>query len=375
MLSPTLPPIFAKNIALPVPKRVSAVIETNNQFLGNNFNGKVKTIRKNVDTTSEKYIVQLSFSPEYRQKYGNLIKSKPPISEPVALPPLSHTSVSASITSSAPHFSLRAPTSPTTRPLAGLGISVKESTLEAGLQEYRSKLIQRKNHWIQLAKETSQKSSGTSNSKLSIVIRFDSIVLYMIAYDFEEKIKLVSDMLPLERYWSLLLKECKELIEVLKLEPLSELRDAFIGVLHSIRGVLLKRVNTILQKVINLYLQKKKETESYGENLSSKIIELQQQYISNCEQVVTEFQSNAKYDFSAILSQNFPKTFENRLRKMSTLPNKPKPDITGFVPSTDKYYLPIGVYSDLQEIAGLTYTCLKEYLEITKITYQLKCVG
>lgn len=385
MLSPTLPSIFesrsSRELQLPAPKRARSVgvgltstprdSESPSPPLIQNKSAQsipvpytqsntqsnsslLVTVKRSLNNPTPKFIVQISVPPP------------------------------------------KSPTKRTTRPMAGLGITTSSTNTnskpksdpikEAGLlattsneEEQKNKLIHRKNYWVQLARETKQRAKELVTLEkpiMAIIVRFDSILLYIISCDYEEKVKLATKALPLERYWSILMQDCMDLIKLIKTTPASDPQwELLIGILHLTRAVVLKRINSILNRTVQLYMNKRSDGGNIIE-LTNKIIELQRTQISNSEYISVEFRLAEQYHQSGLSAKYFPKTWAKRLNDIPN--NSNSTTKTSIVPGTDSFYLPIGIYSDLQDVGGYMFSCVREMMEIIasdnlrKFVYLLK---
>ncbi|ODV65917.1 hypothetical protein HYPBUDRAFT_97896, partial [Hyphopichia burtonii NRRL Y-1933] len=250
--------------------------------------------------------------------------------------------------------------------------------------DYKDGLISKKNYWIKHARDLNNRIDGIGGFKKDahklIVMKFDLLLLYMIAYDYDEKLKLIMNILPSERNWNSIYQDVTTLIN--QLENYNKTIDAsnkfknyimiFIGILLQLKGIIHKRVNSILQKVIELYIKKKSNQNNEVTNeLNNKIIELQQQLINNWSSIITNFAKAQNYlDSLQILIKLFPNTWQKRKSKIQPPTTKLK---NSFVPNNDSYYLPINSYSDLNEISGFMYNIIKEFNEtfMTENSYKL----
>ena len=251
---------------------------------------------------------------------------------------------------------------------------LKLSFSEKEKEEFKANLISKKNYWIKIAKQTKAESDKTKNPILSIVISIDALLLYMIAYDYDEKLKLIAELLPLERYWNSLYQDCSNLIVLLKQQisttneksssrtPLTEYIQLFTGILYQMKAIILKQVNSVFQKVIDLYIFKKNNHKNDSLNeLNNKIIELQQSTINNYNKSIANFaKAESFFSMTSQVSVNFPKTWYNKSPHMNPIQTYE----TSFVPGGDNYFLPIGMYSDLREISGFMFSCLREFSEL-----------
>lgn len=258
---------------------------------------------------------------------------------------------------------------------------LKLAFTEEEKEEYKANLILKKNYWIKIAKQTKAEADKTKDPTLSIVISIDALLLYMIAYDYDEKLKLISEVLPLERYWNSLYQDCTNLIVQLKQSipkkisneksssriPLNEYIQSFIGILYQMKALILKQVNSVFQKVIDEYIFKKNNSNKNDllNELNNKIIELQQSTISNYNKAIANFSKAESYfSMTTQASVNFPKTWYNKSPHINPIQTYE----TSFVPGGDNYFLPIGMYSELKEIGGFMFSCLREFSELFQCT-------
>lgn len=248
-------------------------------------------------------------------------------------------------------------------------VSLKDPMTQTQKEEAKTTLVNKKNYWLNMAREIDRRVDQTEDPLLRIVMQFDSLLIYMISYDYDEKLKLIANVLPSERYWNMTYQSLKSFINNIEgfynsLEQHLRVRtyiSFFIGLLYQERALILKRINSILKKVIDLYMAKTTGTGDVGAELHNKIIELQQKTIENFDEITENFASAQNFlSISPSVSINFPKTWYNRSSKVS-----PKHiNDSSLIPGIDNYYLPIGIYTDLQEMNGLIYNCLREFIEI-----------
>lgn len=251
----------------------------------------------------------------------------------------------------------------------------KTELTKAEKDEYKATLISKKNHWIKIAKDIDQQFKESSSDKnLKIAMKFDSILLYMISYDYDEKLKLISNILPSERYWNLMYQDLNNFILYLKdyYERIDSQKKVktyvsfLIGLLYQTKSITLKRINAILKKVIESYIEKKSNSDKSNDGeflneLNNKIIELQQQSINNHNSMTENFAKAQPYlSNSPTISINFPKTWYNRAPKLN--PNQTSE--TSLSPGSNNFYLPINIYSNMSEMSGLIFCCVREFIEI-----------
>lgn len=230
-------------------------------------------------------------------------------------------------------------------------------------EEVKNNLNNKKNYWVKVARNCQRQAEQTHDTLLSLVINLDSVLLFMISYDYDEKLKLIANILPSERYWVSTYSDITNIIDLLERfrsspDTQSKVKNYlpfFIGLLYQSKTAILRRVNAILQKVIELYTKK-----SHKEDLNGKIIELQQQSMMNYTSMISDTAKGQEYLLKCpSISVKFPKTWHRRSSQIG--PHEGSD--TSLYPSGDKFYLPIGIYSDIREVSGLLFSSLKEFSE------------
>lgn len=316
MLSPTLPAIFDNGyIALPLPKRPRQI------NVASDNHGKVRT-SKDIGPQAAFY-VEFSFSSPYKKAFAQALE-------------------------------------PTARPMAGLGISVKSKPLDAdagrhGNDQEVAKL-NRKNYWAQLAKEASHKWRTHDDPRLAAVVGVDSILLYMIAYEYDDSLH-ATDKAAGERNWHKLVHDCADVIA-----SLEGAGCEFRGLLHLTQAMILKKVNSILQAQIL-------QCRSQSDCDINHIVLLQDLALRNWQLIEAHFRLATQ---SGPILQHFPKTWHNRL---PAVPPPPDSDsAASFVPARQGFYLPLGLYSNLREVAGVLFSCARETIDSlsTRPVYHMK---
>lgn len=258
------------------------------------------------------------------------------------------------------------------------GLSGHSTPGQRDREEIKNVLLQKKNHWMQIARSTRQKAEALRNdpprgtsSILPFIIDIDSLILRMISYDYDERSKIIGDVLPSERSWKNLNQEITELISELtayystpqeKNKNLLEFSRTLVCILFLSRAMVSKRINAILSKVIQLY---KSKNSPQGE-LNGKIIELQQLHLDNNNQIIADF-INSKPEFlNSTIPQKFPQTYHRRKLNLKQLQQEyDLNNATGSLkPKYQNFYLPFGVYSNVSEATVFTYHILNEFIDI-----------
>lgn len=251
----------------------------------------------------------------------------------------------------AKYNSIFRPKSPTS--IHGLGI---ESRKDAEADD--------KSYWQSIAKETQEYSEKVKASEplLSVVVQFDWLLALCIAYDHEEKSRSSTRAAPTEQYWYSLYKEIAPFVtrieKYIKANDVSDKQKSYlsflVGILAILKALVLKRINSILQSIIDSYLTREPTLE-----LRNKAIDLQKQVITNHLQMEDHYAESQSF-FSNCPSPAtiFPKSWYNRSGSIPRTSNEP------ISPSSDKYFLPLGPYSDLREGCAYLFACLKGFSDV-----------
>ncbi|KAG7665218.1 uncharacterized protein J8A68_001274 [[Candida] subhashii] len=235
-------------------------------------------------------------------------------------------------------------------------------------EEIKLTLQDKKSHYLQLAKSAKSKSETTSDEFLSILIEIDSIILRLISADYDERSKIITQILPSERSWKILDSDIESLISRIKQFHTSQ-SSTIIGeflkiltcILYQTRGLVLKRTNAILNDVINHYLTKNDTGE-----LDRKIIELQRSAIANSQLILQYFMNSKPGFLDSSIATKFPGVWYKKsldLKQVQEWYNVR--DYRGDIrPREGGYYLPLGGYSNLNELTAVLYGVVMEFVEI-----------
>ncbi|RLV94009.1 hypothetical protein JA1_002128 [Spathaspora sp. JA1] len=234
-------------------------------------------------------------------------------------------------------------------------------------EDIKQSLQTKKNHWLQLSKSTKLKCESCNDEFLSIIINIDSILLKIVSFDFDERSKIISQVLPSERSWKLLDEEINELI--FKIEKYSKFTKdkiilEFLKILNCIlfqaRAIILKRINSLLTNVIESYIKKD------DAKVNGKIIELQQLALANNNLIQEHFMNSRPTFINSSIPLRFPITWFNKSLNLE-IPqreynlNKFDNDIK---PTNQVYYLPFGIYTNMNEFTAFLYNIMNEFIDI-----------
>ncbi|ODV96168.1 hypothetical protein PACTADRAFT_2463 [Pachysolen tannophilus NRRL Y-2460] len=260
------------------------------------------------------------------------------------------------------------------------------STVLDKRKEKSELFLSKSKHFVNLAtlKKRESDSLRNKNSQLShsvckksLLISIDSLIIFIVAFDYEDKSRLVLKLLASEDSWLSLLPFLNSIIR--NIEEAMELIENgnhtgnendnrrgsslryLLGLVHLIKGMVYQHLEEICtKKITNSHLKTKTIIEDHKKKLLKDLIVKNSlssiDYRENLNQSFTIFEKYLNYTNIKI---SFPQTFKKR-----SLVIEPKPLKESLRPSADPYYLPINsCYSTFQEVVGFSYNLVKEWSE------------
>lgn len=219
--------------------------------------------------------------------------------------------------------------------------------------------IKHKTYWIKLAKETKFISDKT-DGVLSVIMQFDSLILFTISFDFDEKLKIQANIPITDSCWKQLLEEIshtvmksKDELTKCKNESIKTYIRCLIGLLYQYNCIVLRKINTIYEQVVNQESDLPKKVELY-EKIQKNLKEIDEnskQREINCPLI----------DF--FIKSNFQEAWNKRVKVFRNTTNK-------LLPLDGSYYLPIGNYTQLQEFVKFLFQILNEFITIHNSIYK-----
>lgn len=207
--------------------------------------------------------------------------------------------------------------------------------------------------WAALIRELQAQGERASKSEFffSLVVQLDAIMCSVVACEPDEHPK----RSVAERNWLHVHASVPQFVtrieRHLKAHPISEKRKAMLSFLVAnlavVRALLLKRVMGLL------LLQLRDDTDvNRAHDVQKRIIEFYQKMEDNFAQSQTFF------SLSPPPATVFPQSWHNRASSI------PRPVGLPLSPATDKYFLPLGIYSDLREAVAYLHSCVREFAEM-----------
>lgn len=207
--------------------------------------------------------------------------------------------------------------------------------------------------WLRGARETEALASQ-NKTLASACMYLDLVLQYAVACDKEE-----SGRTSTERSWTQLgqaLQTAANHLEQMALKyedhKLKTYLLFFVGLLIQLRGIVLKRVNSIFAKVVDGYKPK-----SDTDTVHSQAYEYQRKIIDNYNAMLDHFSRARTYFNCPGILVMFPKAWHIR--------SKRPPKQQGAINLVqDKFCLPLGIYSGLNEYAAFMYHSATEFLDL-----------
>lgn len=193
----------------------------------------------------------------------------------------------------------------------------------------------------------------------SVVLEFDCIICSIIASEPEEKPQASTKPGVAERNWNYIHSSVPLFVtrieKYLKANNVSDkmksLLSFLVGILAIVRALLLKRINANIMLQTNYYNSKVATIEDLR-----RINDLRKQVVDNYYKSEDNFaQSQSFFTLSPPPATVFPHSWHSRTFSI------PRPSRLTLSPSSDKYFLPLGSYSDLREAVAYLYSCVTEF--------------
>lgn len=328
LLLPTLPHIFSDagddkkdevdlkpSLAHPLPKKppttVSSVLTG-----GNARNGKVRWVNRTADSEKPRFLLRMTFKlllARYKSVFGQRKPSQ----------------------------------------VQGLGIEARKDA-EPDDRAY----------WQAIATETQEYSEKVAklDPLLSVIVQFDWLLVMCIANDYDDKLRAKSKQPLLEKRWISLHKEIAPFVNrierYIKANDVADKQKTYlsflVGIMAVLKSLILKRVVATLQATINSLTAREQSAD-----LRLKTIDLQSQSIASYQQMEEHYaELQSFFGNCPAPATIFPKPWSNRVGSVPRTNDQP------MNPASDRYYLPLGPYSDLKEGCAYLLACLKGFTEV-----------
>lgn len=234
----------------------------------------------------------------------------------------------------------------------GLGIDIRPSPDLKG-----------RDFWLKVAKDIQNRNDTISSrgSLLTVILQFDWLLCLVIANGQEENEKAHTRGSSAEHWYNLrneiphFVQRIEKFLRSNNVEEKKPYITFLVGILHIMKALILKRINSILNFTLDGYFDQKDPSPQ----IMNKVINLQKQIISNRQQA-DDYLAESQSFFIRCDSPSriFPKSWESRKTSLQKTP------LAAPSPAEDGYFLPLGSYSDLRECSAYLYSCIKEFLDL-----------
>lgn len=243
------------------------------------------------------------------------------------------------------------------------------------------------NKKIALAKEAREArlaSEKISDLQVKVVAKVDSLLLYLISYDYDENLKYLTNIDPLERCWNLLYEDCSSVIAYTHKLSFGD-EDSFISneqknavilslqymtsILYLLKALILVRINEVILKTVAQEKENKSSDNSMKDQEKDKaVLTAQKTVIANMHSITSDFtKAQCLIPSSFDLSKHFPITWNKRALSLDAIKENNK----CISPKDESFYLPIGIHSNLHQVSGLLYSFTNEFNEnLRKVLYK-----
>lgn len=305
------------------------------------FNEPIKKARVRSYSSSEEadvHVKKQAKSKPVRPKQGAAAPINQATVAPVAPLPEDHTrkdSNSTRIVASAP-----------------TPVSSSKPKLTVEQREKHNKLLMLKmSKWVHLAHKQKHESDKYSKTKplAAGVIAMDALLVYIVAFDYEDRAELVMRRPKHTRSWSTLVPYIGWLINLLEEGDCRQL----IGMCYQIRALIYLRMGVSYNEQICKIVEEG-ESRKFDElaKLTIKLMKSQ-------ESSVMDFKRGLRDLGMDEIETMFPNSWKRR--DLSVQPTSRHEG--GYRPLEDPYYLPLHSFSSLQEAAALGYGITKEWAD------------
>lgn len=213
--------------------------------------------------------------------------------------------------------------------------------------------------WLDLARTKKHLSDAKFQNEefsLASAAAMDSLLCYIIGFNYEERADRLMGRLPHEKSWNTLVNFVNR---VNFLHEASK-QNQLVGCCYLIRALIHVRIGLVLGAQIKAQARDK-DPEPEQESLALSLFRTQEGYTSDFRR------ANRSLPLSAV-SQSFPKTYARRSKTATPVVHD-----GGYRPWSDEYALPLHVYSSLQEAAALGWNMTDEWINKEGLKYEWAC--
>jgi hypothetical protein len=249
--------------------------------------------------------------------------------------------------------------------------SVDPEQRERHCKLYRSKM----RSWMGVAKQKkheADQASADGKPKTAAAISLDSVLCFVVAFDYEDKADFVMKSILRPHSWYTLVPYMSQLIKLLERANCKEL----MGLCYQFRALIYARIAQSYSQAIKKMAQTG-QTFSFDQNndttTNSTTNDDKKETLGTLPNKYISMQEASQHDFKRgfqlltldTIKRQFPITWKSKQRSPSPLP---KQDGGSFRPKDDSFYLPLHTFSTLQEATALGYKILREWADLNNIS-------
>ncbi|KAG5358400.1 hypothetical protein CJU89_4959 [Yarrowia sp. B02] len=213
--------------------------------------------------------------------------------------------------------------------------------------------------WLDLARTKKHLSDAKFQAEeyaLASAAAMDSLLCYIIGFNYEERADRLMGRLPHEKSWTTLVNFVNRVNFLHEASKQTHL----VACCHLLRALIHVRIGLVLGAQIKAHARDS-ESEGDPEALALSLLRTQEGYTADFRR------ANRSLPLSA-LSQSFPKSYARRSKTATPVVHD-----GGYRPWSDEYALPLHVYSSLQEAAALGWNMTDEWIRGEGLKYEWAC--
>ncbi|AOW00334.1 hypothetical protein B0I72DRAFT_137833 [Yarrowia lipolytica] len=225
------------------------------------------------------------------------------------------------------------------------------------------KLLRKKMRtWLDLARAKKHMSDAKFTSEefaLASAAAMDSLLCYIIAFNYEERADILTGRVPQDKSWGSLVNFVNRVNFLLEAAKQPHL----IGCCYLMRAMIHVRVGLVLGTQAKALARGGEGNDEVppAETLALSLCRTQEGYTA-------DFRRASRSLPLSQISQHFPQSYGRRSRTAVPVVHG-----GGYRPWSDEYALPLHVYSSLQEAAALGWNMTDEWIRTEGVKYEWAC--
>lgn len=230
---------------------------------------------------------------------------------------------------------------------------VREPKASAVAGEKREKfyrLLRGKMHnWIDIAREKKHEgdAAGEKNMRdLAQVISLDSLFAFVVGFDYEDRGEIMMKRDPSATSWLTLVPYIGRMIKLFELQKNSD----FIGAAYQMRALIHLRIASCYHAELQRHIRN--SNDSAIKTVTSK-------YMASNDAAMADFKKGYEELNLDTIREKYPATWNRR----SKAPQPASRREGGYRPLDDPYWLPLHMFSSMQEATAFTYSLTKEWAD------------